>query len=341
MRQGQNPNKSNNQLELHTHHRVIMVVYIPHESDFYAQSFAVFQLAIESLMRTQHQRSAITVIDNGCMEKVKTYLRALLDEGRIDQLIEYRANIGKIDALIGAARASREPLITLADADVLFCADWQAQVETVFQTIPRTGAVSPICMRYAALHATSSVVKGIVSRRLRYQNEDIPANFEANQRFMQSVNWPLDASNEQTYPVISAHGLKVIMGAPHQVITVRREVFLATVPQTPSLLRMGGQSVVNYIDYPVDAAGLYRFSTYGNFAFHMGNCVETWMQSHVNALSHSLHSVDPLVLSPLKLPQSMAHYTEKKRYFWRKIYKRFIGLNYQESPIVRKARLNS
>lgn len=342
MRQGQNPNKSNNQLELHTHHRVIMVVYIPNETDYYAQSFAVFQLALRSLLQTQHNRSAVTVINNGSIPKVGEWLSELQQQGQIDLLISYRENIGKIDAIIGAARASREPLITLTDSDVLFCSDWQQQVERVFTQIPKAGAVSPICMRYGALHATSSVVKGIFLRKLRYENRAIPANFLSNQRFMQSVNWIVDQENEHNYPVVSHNGFDAIMGASHQVITLRREVFFATVPTAPSLLRMGGDSVVNYIDYPADAAGLYRLSTYGNFAYHMGNQCEPWMQQHVEELKNTpLFSVEKLALATPAITSKTAYYTEKYRYFWRKLYKRYIGLNYSESPVVRKARLNS
>lgn len=334
MREGTNPNKKDNQIVLKTHHRVIMVVYIPHENDFYKESFDVFTSSLQSLILTQHHRSAITVIDNGCIPKVKRFLQQKLDDGEIDQLIIHRENIGKIDAIIGAARGVREPLITLTDADVLFLKDWQHKVEDVFAHIPHTGAVSPICMRYSALHATTAVIRSIFTRKLRYRLASFQANFQANQRFMQSVNWVEDQSDEHLYPIIEYRGFKCIMGAPHQVITLRREVFFTAVPSQPCFLRMGGDSVVKYIDYPVDALGLYRFSTYGNYAYHMGNRIEDWMKESVNELHKQEGALasKALELPPLKKTASIRPYSEQKRFFWRKMFKKFIGLNYQTFP---------
>ena len=120
MRLGGNPQKGEAFIKLKTNHRIVMVVFIPELEGYYEDMFEVVKISINSLIKTIPTKSAITIVDNGSCEVVVNYLGALFKDGLIDALQLLKTNIGKIDALMGGARASREPIITLTDCDILF-----------------------------------------------------------------------------------------------------------------------------------------------------------------------------------------------------------------------------
>ena len=279
MRVGMNPQKAEKKLELGTHHRIIVVVYIPNEEGFYAHMLSVFKLCLDSLVATISNRAAITIVNNGSHQKLVDLLNDYHREGKIDCVISHRTNIGKIDALVGAARGSREPYITMSDADVLFKAGWQEAVEAVFVNMPRAGSVSPIPVKNGIYYATASTLKEIVLGRLKFQYADIPENGESYNRYLTSINWDTLENPGADWPVVQKNGFKAMLGSGHQVLTVRRDLFFTTTPTKPSFTLVGGKSEVYYVDNPITVWGKLRLATYHNFAYHMGNKVEPWMEA--------------------------------------------------------------
>jgi hypothetical protein len=277
MRLGMNPQKQEKKLTLTTNHRIVVVVYIPNEDDFYKDSYNVFKTCIDSLISTTQTTSQITVVNNGSFEKVGILLNQYLNEDKIDTVISHKTNIGKIDALIGAARGAREKLITLTDSDILFVKGWQQKTIEVFNSFPNVGSVSPIPVRYGYHYGTSSVLKKIVLRKLQLKFESIPENFTAYNRYLESINWEADGDENTKWAVVSHKNIKAILGSGHQVLTINRDVLFQTVPTNPSLTLVGGKSEYQYVDEPIDKSGKLRLSTYNNFAFHMGNKLEGWM----------------------------------------------------------------
>ena len=91
---------------------------------------------------------------------------------------------------------------------------------------------------------------------------------------------------KKKWPVIEQEGLKAIVGSSHQVLTINRDILFTTTPSHPSLMLLGGESEHNYVDMPIDKSGKLRLSTYNNYAFHIGNVIESWMLDvHHNNLS--------------------------------------------------------
>jgi hypothetical protein len=277
MRLGSNPQKQERKVTLTTHHRIVVVVYIPNEEGFYKDSFEVFKMCIDSLVSTLNSKALLTIVNNGSQKKVADFLNLYLEEKKIDTLISHNTNIGKIDALIGAARGAREKYITLADSDILFVKGWQEKVEEVFAKFPNVGSVSPIPVRTGLYAGTSSVLKHILFRKVKFKLMSIPENFINYNKFLESINWDLETRDDKSWPIIEKNGIKAIIGSAHQVLTIDRDILFTTTPSNPSLTLVGNLSEHNYVDVPIDKAGKLRLSTYHNYAFHMGNKIESWM----------------------------------------------------------------
>lgn len=272
-----NPQKKEKKITMTTSHRIFLVVFIPNEEGFYKNSFEVFKTCLDSIISTIDSHAAITVVNNGSINKVKDLLDKYLNEKKIDSLISHNSNIGKIDALIGAARGAREKLITLTDSDVLFVRGWQENVEEIFLAFSDVGSVSPIPVRTGLFAHTSSVLKKILFKKLKFRLMSIPNNLYNYNRFLSSINWDLEFDENKKWPVVESNGVKAIVGSPHQVLTIDRDILFTTSPSCPSLSLIGKNSVDNYIDIPIDKSGKLRLSTFNNYAFHIGNTLEDWM----------------------------------------------------------------
>lgn len=278
MRKGSNPQKSAKKIDLTFRHRVIIVVYIPENTDYYKGVFDVFKTCLQSLQTTVNESCAITVVNNGSNHTLVDFLNEELKNGGIDSIIHYKTNIGKMDALIGAARTAREELITITDTDILFTTGWQEAVEGIFDNFPKAGSVSPIPVQANALfYNTNSVLKDVVLKKILYKLEQIPVNFVAHNKYLESINWGGKKTKDILWPVITQNNTKAIIGSGHQVMTLKKEVVLKYIPTYPSLTLVGGDSEYVFGDEPTDKAGLYRLATYHNFAYHMGNTLEPWM----------------------------------------------------------------
>lgn len=272
-----NPQKKENIIELQSNHRVVIVIYIPEMSGYYANVYEVMQLSLESICATKNLSCEITVVNNGSCIEVTNYLNKIYSENKINCLIHHRQNIGKMDALIGAARGAREEFVTLSDVDVLFVEGWQQAVEQIFNSIPDVGLVSPISSRTEFTYASYSTWSKIFLRKVQFKYQTIPENFETYNKFLESINWDKETDPNIVWPVIEKNGTKAIVGSNHQVVTIKRSLLFEFVPIEPSLTLVGNNSEYNYVDLPVDLANKMRLSTFNNFAFHMGNKVEDWM----------------------------------------------------------------
>lgn len=331
MRVGVNPQKQHKKIDLETHHRVILVVYIPNEEGFYNKSFDVFKLSLDSLIATVNNNCAITVVNNGSYEKVTVLLNRYFEDNKIDTLINHRNNIGKIDALIGAARGSRETVITYTDSDILFVKGWQENVEKVFSAFGNVGSVSPIPVRYNLFYGTSSALLQILLKKVKIKFEAIPENFISYNRYLMSINWEEDVSDKKKWPIINKNGCNAIIGSGHQVLTVSRDILFKEVPTNPSLILVGGDSEYKYVDEPIDKSGKLRLSTYNNYAYHMGNLVEQWMLDVYQENLNKKVNVDFKFQFNKKQSNSIISKCNQKIYLLRKkIVKKIFKLFYKD-----------
>lgn len=272
-----NPQKKEKKIELQFQHRVIILVYVPQKEGYYENIFEVFKLCLESAIVTINNMCAITVVNNGSCKEVVDYINTKYENKEIDSVVHHNINIGKMDAIVGAARASREPIITLSDVDVLFKFGWQQEVERNFQIFKNLGSVSPMAVKSTYRYANTSTLEKIITKRVKFLLEPIPENTEDYNLYLKSLNWDIECKDDSLWPIIIQNNHKAIIGSAHQVLTINREIFFKNIPTKPSLTLIGQNSVYNYCDGPIDFSGGLRLSTYNNYAYHMGNNVEQWM----------------------------------------------------------------
>ena len=273
-----NPQKQSKKIQLKCQHRLIIVVFIPSLDGYYKNVLEVFKLCLDSAISTTNSNCAITVVNNASCEEVAQYLNVKLQDETIDTVVHHKNNIGKIDALIGVARASREPIITISDVDILFKQGWQIETERIFANISGVASVSPIPCRNFKNYETSSTLNKILFGKVKFKYQSIPENHIDHNKFLESFQWELETDENVLWSVIESNGTKAIVGSGHQILSLRRELFLITVPKEPSLVLVGNNSEFLYCDQPINSSGGMRLATYNNYAYHMGNTVEDWMR---------------------------------------------------------------
>lgn len=313
-----NPQKEIKEAEMNYHHRLIIVVYIPSLDGYYKDVFEVFKLCVESALVTKNNKCGISIVNNASCNEIVLYLNELFSKNIIDNVIHHKTNLGKMDALIGAARSCREPLITLSDVDILFRNGWQEAVEEIFMKIEDVGSVSPIAARKSMRYGTVSTIQKILLKQINLKFEAIPENFIDHNRNLDCTNWKLDENDQLKWPVIFKNNVKAVLGSPHQVITIRRELLFSDIPNTPSLTLVGNNSEYKYCDEPIDLSGNMRLATYRIYAYHMGNKIDEWMidEHNKNKIigNNKKKSTKPLMLPKFKSKkQNLKYYNFKKR----------------------------
>lgn len=272
-----NPQKQSKKIKLQFQHRLIIIVFIPAMDGYYKNIFEVFKLCLESAISTINSSCAITIVNNASCSVVTDFLNEKFRNKEINSVIHHLENIGKMDALIGAAKGIREPLITLSDVDILFKYGWQQEVEKLFVSLKNVGSVSPISVRKSIIYGTTTTLKNILLKKVRLNFTAITDNFEEHNLYLKSINWKIEEDGNLKWPVIEKNKIKAILGSGHQIMTLNRLIFHTTVPAEPSLTLVGNGSEFTYCDEPIDIAGGMRLATYNNYAYHMGNTVENWM----------------------------------------------------------------
>lgn len=299
MRDGLNPGKVHSALPPFRRHRVIVPVFIPELAGYFAGSLEVLRLMLDSLALTLDDRASLTVVANGCAPVVLDELYRRQRDGGIDQLVVNTQNRGKVDAVVAAARASFEPLITIADCDVLFCPGWIDAVEDVFCAFPECGFVSPspnpgLAFSHTASTLISATLKGVVRVAKAVSDEDLD-------RFAESIgnrNW-FKPAERRAQLLVERNQTQACIGGGHFVFTIRQDV-VAAMPPEPSLyaLKVGAENA--YLDVPPDRLGVWRLATTRAYAYHLGNVPEPWMHETLARFGTQRHDARLRDIPPLR-----------------------------------------
>lgn len=277
MRIGFNPNKDKVLPKSEFTHQVIVPVYIPHQEDYFKDSFQILQFCLESLITTSHAKTYITVVNNGSCEEVIVYLNQLQQEGKIQEVI-HTTTIGKLNAILKGLSGHQFPLITITDADVMFLNNWQKATYEVFEAFPKTGVVSTTPSSKVLKQFTSSVlIANFFSDKLKFTEVASP---EAMQMFAESIGNKnfYKSIHLKKYLTITSKNVSAVIGASHFVATYRGHVFDKLTNRYTSLA-LGGASETMFLDKPVNDLGCWRLSTKENYTYHLGNTKENWMDS--------------------------------------------------------------
>lgn len=283
MRVGYNPQKNQPIKGLKYNHQVVIPVYIPNCEDYFKDSFKILKCTLESLYKTCNKKTFITVVNNGSSKEVSLFLDKEYSEGKINEVI-HTSNIGKVNAVLKGIVGHNFEFVTIADADVLFDSNWQQATYEVFQNFPKTGVVglTPQFKMFTA-NAGNVLFDNFFSKRMRFTQVLNPTAME---QFYESIGWDKNYNKDylKYHLTLSKKKFTAVVGAGHYAATYRGSCF-ANVKRNVNL-KLGCVSV-GYLDNLPLLQGLWRLTTADNYAFHMGNVYEDWMQNRINQLMNS------------------------------------------------------
>jgi hypothetical protein len=261
-------------------HRVVIPVHIPSGDGYHEQTQEILALCLDSLAATTGAGIAVTLVADGCCDEVAADLLAREGKDGVDQVLVLLPRRGKLDAVLPVVRTAFEPLVTVADADVLFRPGWLAAVEGLLEAFPECGLVALSPNPNQVWYHTSATVLGGMLRREVAVAGVVPAT--DLDRFAHSIGWAgYFGRNRRTRQlVVRRRGATALVGAGHFAYTVRTEI-ARRFTADPVLVLLGGEA--DAVDETIDRRGWWRLSTPSAFADHMGNRVEPWMHEAVAA----------------------------------------------------------
>jgi len=274
MRIGYNPHKNKFLDPSDFVHQIIIPVYIPNSGEYFKDGFKILQYCLGSLFKTIHSKTFITIINNGSSVEVAAYLDKLLAEKKIHELI-HTVNCGKINAILKGLSGNNFPLVTIADADVLFLNDWQQETYRIFDAFPKAGAVCPTPSSKSYKVFTSNIWFDLLfSKSLYFRKVKNP---EALQAFSDSISNAgfYNKYHKESYLTVKNNDTIAVVGAGHFLVTYKNSIF-QTLEAKFSKYKLGG--LAESLDLPVLKRGFWRLSTYDNYAYHLGNTCEPWME---------------------------------------------------------------
>lgn len=281
MRVGYNPYKDQKNDESEYIHQVVIPVYIPNHEGYFKDSFAILKLCLESLLATIHNKTFVTIANNGSDRIVADYLDELLNQSKIQELI-HTHNIGKLNAVVKGLAGNNIELVTISDSDVMFLPNWQNETVKVFSHIPNAGVVGivPQIKMYES-NCGNVLLKNFFSKKLKF----IPVkNKNGMIRFYDSIGW--DRSYNQDYLKFNLgleinSDMSVLIGSGHFVATYKKDMFEELISYFD--YKMGGNSE-EYLDQLPLKKDYWRLTTEDNYAYHMGNVLENWMLDQPNEI---------------------------------------------------------
>ncbi|HET8887227.1 MAG TPA: glycosyltransferase [Salinimicrobium sp.] len=279
MRIGQNPNKNLENNFNYIHH-VIIPVYIPSLEDYFKESLEILKLCVHSLFATMHSKTFITIIDNGSCEEVVNYLDDLFAMGKLNEVI-HTENIGKLNAIVKGVVGHNFPIVTISDADVLFLSDWQKETYKIYETFPKAGVVG-LTPQFKSFENFSGNVlfDNLFSSKLRFMDVKNPT---AMQKFYESIGWDLNYNHDylKKHLTISKNDNIAVVGSGHYVATYRKEVLEGFPYYDKTKMGRGSEEKLDKAPLKKD---LWRLTTANNYAYHMGNIKEVWMETELDNL---------------------------------------------------------
>lgn len=309
MRIGNNPTRDQQLEASHFKHQVIIPVFIPNLNNYYKDSLTVLEYCLNSLFKTTHSQTLITVVNNGSCDEVVNYLNDLFSQQKIHE-IYHTQNIGKLNAILKGLVGSNIELVTISDADVLFLDNWQHETLTVFNSFPKAGVVGIVPQfRTFEYMCGNLILQNLFSKKMQFSEVKNPEGLKS---FYKSIGWNEGSYNSdylEQILTIENKETTVVVGSGHFVATYKREIFKEI--KTFLEYKLGGSSE-RYLDEILLKYGLWRLTTFDNYAYHMGNTSESWMKIKLESLEENSKIVDLTIQRPIKTQNKLAYYIYNK-----------------------------
>ena len=274
MRIGYNPHKDELIPKSDYLHQIIIPVFIPHFEGYFKDSFAILKLCLQSVFNTAHNKTFITIVNNGSCDEIKSYLNELHHQDKIHEVI-HTANIGKLNAILKGLAGNEIELVTISDSDVLFLSGWQTETTKIFREIPKVGVVGIVPQfNMHKVNAHNIIFDNLFNSKLQFIKVK---DEEALSKFYESIGWDKKYNHDYlkyTLGFIWNSTTTVLVGSGHFVATYKKDIFNKIISNIP--FKMGGNSE-GYLDQLPLKKDYWRVTTCQNYAYHMGNCIEDWM----------------------------------------------------------------
>ncbi len=337
MRIGFNPNKDKIQSVSGYFHQVIIPVYIPHQEGYFKDSFAILKLCLSSLFKTCHDKTYITIVNNGSCQEIESYLNKLYHNKVIHEIINTTA-IGKLNAILKGIVGHSFRLITISDADVLFMNNWQTETYKVYNFFPKAGIVgttpnSKLLKEYTG----PTLLDNLFSKNVKFTTVKNPSAMQKFAKSINNISAFKSVNFEKNLTVSTLNNFKAVVGSGHFVATYKSDIF-DILHHTKTNFSLGGTSENLFLDKPAENLGYWRLSTEDNYTFHMGNSLEDWMLKKVNELKvNDLSFYEIPGLSTIKSNTYVNWFKNKvllrilyKKFIW-KLFLRYKGLSIYEA----------
>lgn len=311
MRIGSNPRKNDKNKKVDYLHQLIIPVYIPNNEGYFSDGFKILQLCLESLFKTVHSKTFITIVNNGSCEEVVFYLNELYSNVFIHELI-HTSNIGKNNAVLKGLKGHYFDYVTIADADVLFLNEWQDETMKVFNSFPKAGVVGIVPQLKSFSYLCANVLfDKFFSKKLKFTKV---INSEAMKHFYKSIGWDDDYNRDCLLfqlTISDNSDCKAVIGSGHFVATYKNAVLEQNLKiKIDEYISSKFDRLL--FDVPVTKKGGWRLTTENNYAYHMGNVYEEWMRKELNDLKDESKRLIPLYSNSILTSNKISYFIKNR-----------------------------
>lgn len=335
MRIGFNPNKDKLKQQLDYYHQVIVPVHIPNFNGYHKESFDILKLSLNSLFKTIHKKTFVTVVNNDSCVEVTNYLDKLFRIKQVNELI-HTDKVGKLNAVIKGLVGHKFLLITIVDADVLFLNNWQKATYQIFENFKKAGAVCTTPSSRSLFTYTQNIwFDKLLSKQMLFSEV---VDSVALKMFGKSVGDEAFYTSTQLnkYLTVFENNVSAVVGAGHFMCTYRADIF-EKLPKLYSNYALGGDSEAILLDMPVIRKDYWRLSTTGNFTYHLGNVTEDWMFESFKQVKECNEEIPAPKLKPVHSYNILTNFIKNKvfrKIMFRKRFRSFLmrlkGLEFSE-----------
>lgn len=335
MRKGVNPAKlEDNKVENESFHQVIVPIYLPNLEGYYKEGLEILKLCLESIYLTVHDKTYVSVVNNGSCEEVKVFLDELLKLDKIQEVIHTSA-IGKINAIAKGLAGHNFDLVTITDADVLFTNGWQKAVYEIYEAFPKAGAVGTTPNPLAINRYTENIFfDNFFNQNFKFYSLKEKTGNDID-FFFKSIGWKGVKSNLHTLKsfALSIKGIKATIGTGHFSATYKSCLLNKFYNRNVVLDKISSDSDKDYLDLPSIKKGHWRLATFENFTYHMGNHIENWMYTVLENTTNEKDSLNVKLANDIGFNYYYLNKFVNKFFFKTTLFKKYLsskGLSQKE-----------
>lgn len=270
MRIGQNPAKEVTGVVKPAKVTVAVVSYTPFLGGYYAQSFDILKLCLDSLREHADMPFDLMVFDNASCEEVREYLFEEQKKDDIQYLILSDKNIGKSGAWNSVFGAAPGEYIVYSDSDVFFYENWLSPQVEALEAFPNVGMVTGIPMLTPEKYSTATVEWIEKQKDIKVERGKL-LPWEDFWRHAASLGGEEEKARkfyeENDSIRLTQNGKRYYVGASHFQFIAKKEVLQEVIP-IPSTRPMGE---VRILDEVINGKGYLRLTTDQWYVKHMGN----------------------------------------------------------------------